>query len=274
MSQLEKLNTRYNQVRRLLDAINQATRKVDADVREKQQKVLEKYFTAQEGDTVECSYSSVSVRRAGTERYNSFIDLYLEDQWEEDTRVYTHFYISNSSFRSEEMAEWIVDRFTSQAYYATIALDFQDDIIAEINQIIEESKSLIEEITKPAKELRKESKELSEKIESIKKAARQQALMSDEGLVIEGVERERWGSTYTEFPDLQVKWDWTLRSIRGLRIDRMSTSGKSADITVKVKRESWDPSSGEWTEKIVDEKVERVRMENIEFFLRRNNIAV
>ena len=94
------------------------------------------------------------------------------------------------------------------------------------------------------------------------------ALMSEEGLDLDGFERESFGKTYRVFPDLQVKFDWTLRSIRGLKIDRVSASGKSADITVKVLR--WDYNKQE--EILTDEKIERVRMDNIERFLRYNNI--
>ena len=274
MSHLEKLNARYDQIQGLLETITAATRKVEADAREKQQLVLEKFFTAEEGDVVECSYASISVRKEGSDRHNSFIDIYVDHDWNEDGKEFSKLYISNASFRTDEISEWVVERFASQAHYATIAVDFQDDILAELNQITSEASKLVEEISLPAKELRKESRELNEEIKAIEKEARRKALMSENGLEIKGNEVERWGKTITEFPDLQVKFDWTIRNIRGLRIDKMSASGKSANITVKVKRESWEPSSGEWTERIVDEKVERVRMDNIEFFLLRNKIEV
>lgn len=272
MTHLEKLNARYDQLERLLDAIDSAVEAVDTESRVKQQQVLEKYFTAEEGDIVECSYNSVSVRKAGSEnKYYSFIDIYLEDNWNSEGREYTNFYISNSSFRTKEVAEWVIDRFTKQAHYTTIALDFQDDIIAELNQILENARSLIRDILKPARELKKESREISEEIQSIEKAARLEALMSEEGLTIEGVEKESYsGNKYREFPNLQVKFDWTINSIRGLRIDRMSTSGKSADITVKVNR--WNFNTQQ--EEILDEKIERVRMDNIESFLRYNKISI
>ena len=132
--------------------------------------------------------------------------------------------------------------------------------------------SLCTQIAKHRKELRKEATQIQEEIKAIEKEARTKALMSEEGLEIKGVEKTRYNgeSTYIEYPDLQVKFDWTLRSIRGLRIDRVSTSGKSADITVKVKR--WDYNKQE--EVVADEKIERVRMDNIDTFFRRNNIEI
>lgn len=275
MSHLEKLNARYNQIQGLLNTIEAAAREVSAEARKKQQVVLEKYFTAEEGDVVECSHASVSVRKEGADKFNSFFDMYVNDSWnDDDSKEFLNLYLSHSSFRTEEVAEWVVERFEKQAHYSRIAVDFQDDILAEFNQISEEAHQLALGIYLPAKDLRKESKELHEEIRAIKKEARQKALMSQEGLEIKGNEVERWGRTVTEFPDLQVKFDWTIRNIRGLRINKMSASGKSADITVKVKRESWDPSSDKWSEKIVEEKVDRVRMENIEHFLMRNKIEI
>jgi hypothetical protein len=167
------------------------------------------------------------------------------------------------------MAEWIVERFEKQAHYARLAVDFQDDILAEMNQVVGEFNRLLVPVYDDLRDMKRERREVSEQISAIKKEARMKALTSEEGLEIEGVERERWGETYREFPDLQVRFDWVLRSIRGLRIDRVSSSGKSADITVKVKR--WDYNKQE--EVITDEKIERVRMDNIDDFLRNNQLA-
>lgn len=275
MSKLEKLNARLDELSTLLDTIDAARSKVRDQERVDLANVLEKYFTPEEGDKVDCGYSSVNVRVKGTDSYNHFLTIYVDDSWnDDDRRTYTKLYISNSSFRTDEVSEWIVERFEKQAHYTRIAVDFQDDILAEMNRITEDVDALLTEISKPAKELRKEYRKVFEEIQAIQKAARLEALMSEEGLEIPGVERERWGDTYTEFPDLQVKWDWTIRSVRGLRIDRTSASGKSADITVKVKRGRWNENGNEYVEQIVDEKIERVRMENIDSFLRYNNIEV
>ena len=275
MSKLEKLNARLGELNTLLDAIDASRSKLYDQERMDLANVLEKFFTPEEGDAVDCSHQSVNIRKKGADKYDHFLTIYVDDSWnEDDTKTYNKLYISNSSFRTDEMSEWIVERFEKQAHYTRIAVDFQDDILAEMNQITEDYNALYTEIAKPAKALRKEAREIREEINAIEKEARLKALMSEEGLEIKGIERERWGDTYTEFPDLEVKWDWTVRNVRGLRIDRTSASGKSADITVKVKRENWDPNTGEWTEKIVDQQVERVRMDKIESFLRYNQIDI
>ena len=273
MSKLKKLNARLVQLNILLDAIDAAASKIYDQERMDLANVLEKFFTAEEGDIVDCSYSSVNIRKRGDNQSISFLTIYADDCWDEnDRRVYNKLYVNNYSFRTDEMAEWIVERFEKQAHYSRIAVDFQDDILAEMNQITDAANQLVVEISKPRKEIRKEATQIQEEIKAIEKEARTKALMSEEGLEIKGVEKTRYNgeSTYIEYPDLQVKFDWTLRSIRGLRIDRVSTSGKSADITVKVKR--WDYNKQE--EVVADEKIERVRMDNIDTFLRRNNIEI
>lgn len=278
MTKLQKLNARLEELNTLTSAIDAARNKVYDQERMDLANVLEKFFTAEEGDVVECSHGSVNVRRRGDDKFNNFLTVYVDDSWNDnDTKSYTKLYISNSSFRTDGVGEWIVERFEKQAHYSRIAVDFQDDILAEMNQITNAANKLMVEISKPAKALRKETREIQEEIQAIEKQARLEALMSEEGLEIKGVEKKRWSDsneTYFEFPDLEVKWDYTLRSIRGLRIDRMSASGKSADITVKVKRGEWIPSSDEWIEKIVDQKVDRVRMDKIESFLRYNLISI
>lgn len=277
MTQLEKLNARLEQLNTLTDTLDAAASKIYDQERIDLANVLEKFFTAEEGDIVDCSYSSVNIRKRGENQSDSFLTIYADDCWDEnDRRVYNKLYVNNYSFRTDEMAEWIVERFEKQAHYARLAVDFQDDILAEMNQITDAANQLVVEIYKPRKELRKEATQIQQEIKAIEKEARLKALMSEEGLEIKGVEKTRWNGeeTYIEYPDLQVKFDWTLRSIRGLRIDKVSASGKSADITVKIKKQEWLPSTNEWIEKIAEEKVERVRMDNIESFLRYNSISI
>ena len=268
MQNLETLQARYDVLESLIDTAEQNRNDIYTAQRQRLAKVLEKFFTPEEGDTIKYGFSSIEI--STTNSNDSFMTIYVNDNWNEnDEKEYTGLYVSNSSFRTDTMSEWIVERFEKQAHYARLAVDFQDDILAEMNQIVGESNNLLVPIYEDLRDMKREKREVSEQISAIRKEARMKALMSEEGLEVEGVERERWGETYREFPDLQVKFDWTLRSIRGLRIDRVSASGKSADITVKVKR--WDYKKQE--EVIADEKIERVRMDNIDQFLRNNQLA-
>lgn len=275
MTHLEKLQTRLEELNTLLDAIDAARSKVYDQERMDLMNVLEKFFVAQEGDIVECSHQSVNIRKKGDDKFNNFLTIYVDDRWnKDDSKTYNKLYINNYSFRTDEMAEWIVERFEKQAHYTRIAVDFQDDILAEMNQINSDATQIMIEIAKPAKELRKEAREIREEISVIKKEARLKALMSEEGLAFEGIERERFGSKFLEFPDFKAKFDWTIPSVRSIKVTRITPSGKSADVTVKVQRQVFDEKSGEWGPKIVDQAVERVKIENIENLLRQANVFI
>jgi hypothetical protein len=268
MQNLETLQARYDVLESLIDTAEQNRNDTYTAQRQRLAKVLETFFTPEEGDTVRVSHTTVEVTDSNSGA--TLMNIYVNDSWtEDDEKEYTSLYVSNYSFRTDEMAEWIVERFEKQAHYARLAVDFQDDILGEMNQVVGEFNRLLAPVYDDLRDMKRERREVSEQINAIRKEARLKALMSEEGLEIEGVEKERWGETYREFPDLQVKFDWVLRSIRGLRIDRVSASGKSADITVKVKR--WDYNKQE--EIIADEKIERVRMDNIDQFLRYNQLA-
>lgn len=269
MQNLDTLLSRYDELESSIQTVEQNRNDIYTAQRQRLAKVLEKFFTPEEGDTIKYSHSSIQVFPTGSD--DSFINIYVNDSWNDDEeKEYTGLYVSNYSFRTDDMSEWIVERFEKQAHYSRIAVDFQDDIVAEMNQVVEESNKLLVPVYADLRDLKREKKEVTEQIDRIRKEARMKALMSEEGLEIEGVEKEKWnGETYREYPYFQVKFDWTLRDIRGVRIDKVSASGKSADITVKLKR--WDYNKQE--EVIADEKIERVRMDKIDEFLRYNQLA-
>ena len=136
MTQLETLNARYDKLQRLISAIEGARKVLLAEEREELKKVLEKYFIAEKGDEVYCTHSSVQIFKEGADRFDSFMHIYANQEWNDDEeKEYRSFYISNSSFRTDEVKEWIVERFEKQAHYARIVIDFQDDIIAEMNLV-------------------------------------------------------------------------------------------------------------------------------------------
>ena len=61
MTELEKLNARLEQLNTLTDTLDAAASKIYDQERMDLANVLEKFFTAEEGDIVDCSYSSVNI---------------------------------------------------------------------------------------------------------------------------------------------------------------------------------------------------------------------
>ena len=82
-------------------------------------------------------------------------------------------------------------------------------------------------------------------------------LMSDNGLMIEPEEGDY-------LPRFQVKFDWELHSVKSIRGMKKSTSGKSIDLQVSVRRGYGDEKRLE----VID--VDRVRFDNVRSFISRN----
>jgi hypothetical protein len=268
MQNLDTLQARYDVLESLIKGYEEKLDDTFKASRQQQAKVLEKYFTPIGGDTIRYSHDSIQVSTKNSDY--SFIDIYLNGEWnKEDEKEYTGLYISNYSFRTDEIAEWVVERFEKQAYYSRVALDSQNDILAELNELAKEYAQMADEIATPLRKIRRERREVTEQIDAIRREIQLEKLMSEEGIEIEGVERERFGDTFIEYPSLEAKVDWTLHDIRNIKINRVTSSGKSADITVKVRR--WDYRTQDYV--IRAEEISRVRMANINKFLRYNNIA-
>ena len=67
-------------------------------------------------------------------------------------------------------------------------------------------------------------------------------------------------------PQLEVKWDWRISNVAGLRGVKKSASGKSVDL--EIKRRFRDYNSNDW--KFDTVKAEKVRFDKVESFLNRN----
>ena len=168
MQNLDTLLSRYDELESLIQTAEQNRKDIYSAQRQRQAKVLEKFFTPEEGDTVKVSYASVEIASANSN--DSFMTIYVNDSWNDnDEKEYTNLVISNYSFRSEEMAEWVVERFEKQAHYTRIAVDFQDDILAELNQEVGESNEMLYNIYSNLNEMIREKSQITKEIDAIRK---------------------------------------------------------------------------------------------------------
>ena len=67
-------------------------------------------------------------------------------------------------------------------------------------------------------------------------------------------------------PSLQLKWDWNMNSVSGIKATKMSASGKSVDLEVRTRFREYNSNEFQFR----TTKVEKVRFDNVESFLRRN----
>ena len=231
--------------------------------RNKQQKklVLEKYFNTElpEEYSIFIKSDENVELRAGDSKY-AIGDFYFYDRWTNEGNVIEKAEINLSSFRAEVEGNWISKRFEAISKFVMIAEDFGDDIIAELNMIEEKYSKLIESFRPYFKELRVSIDSQSKDIDKLKKEQLMEKLFDEDGILLSPEEKDNY------LPRFEVKWDYEISSVAGLRALKKSASGKSVDLEVKRRFREWN--SEDW--KFDSIKVERVRFDKVESFLRRN----
>jgi len=143
------------------------------------------------------------------------------------------------------------------AKWSQFVLDYQDDIVAELNMVQERYDKFIEVLREKERELRTAINQQQFDIDELVK----ENILSK--LTTEGIELDTNKSKKKDsyLPSLEVKFDWTLRSVQALKVLRMTTSKKSADVEVTTR---------DWQGGLHKTVVERVRMDNILGFVRYN----
>jgi len=235
--------------------------------RKKQQKklVLEKYFNTDlpENYSIVVKSDENVELRAGESNY-AIGDFYFYDRWSNDSRAIEKAEISLSSFRAEvgggEESGWISSRFEAISKFVMIVEDFGDDIIAELNMIEEKYGKLIESFRPYFNELRVSINSQAKDIDKLKKEQLMEKLFDEDGISLSPEEKDNY------LPRFEVKWDYEISSVAGLRGVKKSASGKSIDLEVKRRFRDWE--SNDW--KFDSVKVERVRFDKVESFLKRN----
>jgi len=120
--------------RRELASITDRTNVIEGKKRFKLQAVLEKYFTAEEGDNLIIGHTYVKVCDGSNPL--SYMDIYVDQDYEfAGPKEYTQLSLRYPGTGSSDVSQDILQRLERQAHYTRLALDFQDDILAEMNQI-------------------------------------------------------------------------------------------------------------------------------------------
>ena len=231
--------------------------------RKKQQKklVLEKYFNIElpEDYSIFIKSDENVELRAGDSKY-AIGDFYFYDRWSNDGVAIEKAEISLSSFRAEVEGNWISKRFEAISKFVMIAEDFGDDIVAELNMIEKRYNILPESIYQSRKELKKSINMQSADIDKLKKEQLMERLFDVDGISLTPEKDDNY------LPRFEVKWDWEISNVAGLRVLKKSASGKSVDL--EIKRRFRDYGSDDW--KFDTLKADRVRFDKVESFLKRN----
>ena len=99
MQNLDTLLSRYDELESLIQTAEQNRKDIYSAQRQRQAKVLEKFFTPEEGDTIKYGHCSVEI--SSTNSNDSFMTIYVNDNCNDnDEKEYTGLYVSSFSFRS------------------------------------------------------------------------------------------------------------------------------------------------------------------------------
>lgn len=260
---MTKLSILEDSREKIYDYINEIQFRLErlSNRRKREQKsILEKYIDTYDGFVV--TYFSNQVSVTVKNGNYSILDMYVYDEWNGDERMYNRVDFSTSSFRAEfgegEDMEWAARRFQLLAFYSKALSDFADDILAEFNVVKDKYSKFSEALYESKIPLNKKVRELNEMISEIEDENMISKLMSEDGLTIDRKEDDSY------LPSFQVKFDWQLNSVKSIRGLKKSSSGKSIDLEVAVRR-----GYGE-DKKLEVIKVDKVRFDNVKRFINSN----
>jgi ABC-type transport system involved in cytochrome bd biosynthesis fused ATPase/permease subunit len=138
-----------------------------------------------------------------------------------------------------------------------VILDFQDDIIAEYNSVKDEFKDEISNFNKEIWALEKKVREMNSEIDVIENDNLMEKVESD------GIEFKVDEEKLYTLPDLDVRFDWTVKNIQKIKVTGKTKSGKSCDLELVTVRKNWNSEKDEYETVYYTNTYERVRMDKI-----------
>jgi len=230
-------------------------------------RMIHEYFedVLEEGDVIGVTSERVSFRRPqeGYSYLKDLVELYFKSK---DWRDETTNYIQTSFYSTNENSEFELRRMIMIGKVGQIVLDHSDDILRDYNQVIKDTKAEIREQYNLINIIYKDMKFIEDEIRYMKK----QSLLDT--LENEGIEFElKEGEQINELPNMDVKFDRTIRNIKSIKILSKTASGKSANIALKIMNNIWNSDTQSYNVVQEDRILDKVRMNNIERFLEYNS---
>lgn len=183
-------------------------------------KLINEYFTPEEGITITIggySESSFEFQRAH-EDYNYLKEL-ITLRTNEDWKTGEVKNINTSVYSTSDNSLWELERLRTVGQVAEILIDHQDDIVAGLNSI----KASIVVDRKPEFKIERELEALRDEINDVqlKEAS---DLLNDKGLEFNG---EKKGT-------IDIRHNWIQRYIQKAKILKTTKSGLSADLELTM----------------------------------------
>ena len=231
--------------------------KIELDKKEELTEAMEYFFPEILNDDVSIEISDTYIyfkkKREDYKYPKEVLSLSLRGKsWRDDDieTIETGFYSTNENSFFE------LERMVLIGSVGRILLDYSDDIIANWNCVVEKYKDLLSNARKKVWDKEKEIGKLDTEIANIKKAAEEKALF---GKGIKFVKPEK----YYDRISLHARWDWTIHGIKEVKVTRVTASGKSYDLALKVNRQRWNEKTADYEDYIDGLEVKRVKVDNV-----------
>ena len=213
------------------------------------------------GDILETSSDRVRFTRpqSGYSYNKEVLDLYFRSEdWKSETatQIQTSFYSTTGN------SEFELRRMILIGKVGQIILDQSQDILQQFNQIKSDTREEIRQARKIEWGLDKEITNLKSLIQGIE----QENMLTQ--LETEGIELTETESY--KLPTLWINANRNISGIKNIRITGKTSSGKSADVEVKVIDQIYDMDTQSYSPREVELSFSKVRMRNIESLITHN----
>ena len=269
---VEILNIRLKQLQSDKDKLDTRTHKLRMRKQNEQKLLLGSYFSVSD-DKFACTATSdtrVTLHYEG-DSYGTIVAYELKDNWSRDEMCdvveSSRIYHNGSTY--EKMDESMLTQSQARFEFMQCAVDHNDDIIAAWNTIEKKYDKLITTFSEPRSELIKSINDQSRDIDKLEKEALT-SMLTTKGVKFVKSEDGKWSRG--RLPELDVRWDWTVSRIKSLRVLRMTTSGKSADLEITQMSNRWDEATKSYVDTDLTDTYKSVRMEKVESLLRRAKV--
>ena len=245
-----------------IDKLKEVEREIKSNRADELNQLFEKYFfdCLETGDSLRVGSESFDIRRPAERGEDSIITIYIKDS--------TYSYESGNAdklavsfYSTSHTDEYELRRMVAIGKVGQIILDFEDDILAGYNQIMVEYDKQLKPNRKAQWDLDKKNRDLNFEIESIQKAELMNKLQG------EGIEFQIEEDKYYKLPELDIRFDWSVRGIKKIKVLKKTASGKSANIELEVAYKAYNSEKGEYESVVKTDTYERVRVDKIERML-------
>jgi len=186
--------------------------------------------------------------------------LITEDNYtrEQASVRFTSFYGEGLQARFSAYSSNEIKTVIKVGEFAQLCQDVEDMVIEAFKDIDEKNKPVLTALSSEARDLSRAIREL-EKAEAEKAAAKElEQLKSSKGLSFD-LPEDSWKQ-----PDLQIRFDWSVRGVTNLKVLNETASGKSLKIEFTQEFKGWDNNEVVTKTQV---RQETVRKANVEAFL-------